>query len=353
MKQSRHIQASILKRSLMLIFLCPSLLMAEQEPPHQHVSPNQIQAELDAAQAQFDHALKLFNPWYTGPLITPSASMTPPGSVMWQPYLFFIDTYAAFDENRKSITIPNRFQLQAIPVLVQTGITSTVDIQVIMSAVGNWSQDHQGGGFQDMSARIGFLIAKEQLYTPQAKFSIGQTFPTGKYNHLNSNGLGLDSTGAGSWQTNFSLTFGKVLFWDTLHPFNARLALGYTIATPVHVKNFNSYGGGFRTKGTVFPGNNFSADLGLELSISQPWVIALDVAYTFTNQTHFHGIHGVTSTGAPASVGGGYSDQLSLAPAIEYNFNDHNGLIAGAWFSVYGRNSSNFVSGIFSWCIVF
>ena len=142
--------------------------------------------------------------------------------------------------------------------------------------------------------------------------------------------------------------FGKLLLWDTLHPLNTRLALGYTIYTPVHVKNFNTYGGGFKTRGVVFPGNAFNADLGLELSISQRWVIALDSVYTFTNRTHFHGNPGMTSSGTKASVGKGYSDQLSFAPAIEYNFSDKMGLIGGAWFSVYGRNSSNFVSGILS-----
>lgn len=337
-----------MKKAIRLCILIACISPMKIIAQSQHVSPEQIQAELDEAETEFNHALKLFNPWYTGPLITPSASMMAPGYASLQPYIYLTDTYASFDEDRKSVTVPNRFQLQAIPILVQVGITPSFDAQVIMSAVSNWSQDHHGGGFQDISARLGFLIAKQQLYTPQVKFAIGQKFPTGKYNHLNSNGLGLDSTGSGSWATTFNLMFGKLLLWDTLHPLNTRLALGYTIYTPVHVKNFNTYGGGFGTKGTVFPGNSFNADLGLELSISQRWVIALDSVYNCTNRTHFHGSRGLTSSNSKASVGKGYSDQLSFAPAVEYNFSDKIGLIGGAWFSVYGRNSSNFVSGILS-----
>lgn len=333
------------------LLLAPFLLMAQSQ--YQHVSPEQIEQELEDAEAQFDHALKLFNPWYTGPLITPSASMVPPGSAMYQPYLYFTDTYAVFDENRKSVSIPDRFQLQALPVLIQIGATPSMDTTLILGTVANWTQGHSGGGIQDVSATVGFLISTQGLYTPQVKFTISESFPTGKYQHLDSDGLGLDGTGAGTWGTTFTLAAGKLLFWNTLHPLNTRIALGYKIATPVHVKGFNVYGGGFGTNGTVFAGNSFNADLGLELSISQPWVAALDVVYTCTNRTKFHGISGVDANGAPAFVGGGFSDQLSLAPAIEYNFNDQMGLVWGAWFSVYGRNSSNFVSGIFSWYWLF
>ena len=31
-----------------------------------------------------------------------------------------------------------------------------------------------------------------------------------------------------------------------------------------------------------------------------------------------------------------------MAPAVEYLYNEHVGLIAGPWFSVRGRNTSDF-----------
>ncbi len=330
-----------------LLLTLPSMAAAQNETPN--VTPQQVQEQLNQAEAQYQHALKLFNPWYTGPLITPSATMVPPGSAMWQPYIYFTDNYAAYDADRHVVDVPNQFSLKVQPVILQVGVTPSVDATIIMGAVENWSKGKSGGGFQDITATLGLQINKQSLYVPGAKLSISQSFPTGSFEHLSHNGLGLDATGAGAWQTTFTLAFGKVLFWETLHPVNARLALGYTLSTTVGVKNFNTYGGGFGTRGTVHPGDSFSADLGLELSITQPWVVALDVVYNNTNHTTFKGKRGVLANGAPATVGSGYSDQLSLAPAVEYNFNANMGLLFGVWFTVYGRSAPDFVSGVFSW----
>lgn len=314
-----------------------------------HKTPEEIQGELNKAQAQYEHALKLFNPWYTGPLITPSATMVAPGFGMWQPYIYFTDTYANYDAHRHVVDRPHLFSLKVQPLILQVGVTPSVDATLIMGGVANWCKGKSGGGFNDIITTIGFLINRESLYVPKFKFSISQSYPTGKYQHLNHNGLGLDSTGAGAWQTTFTFAAGKVLFWNTLHPMNVRFAFNGTLSTSVHVKDFNAYGGGFKTNGSVHPGNAYAADLGLELSINQPWVAALDIVYNWQNKTTFHGKSGFNADGTPASVGIGYNDQLSLAPAIEYNFNESMGLLGGVWFTVYGRNASDFVSGIFSW----
>ncbi|MGB7496511.1 MAG: hypothetical protein WBR26_03835 [Candidatus Acidiferrum sp.] len=41
---------------------------------------------------------------------------------------------------------------------------------------------------------------------------------------------------------------------------------------------------------------------------------------------------------------GAGSAQTLLAPAIEYNFSAHVGIIAGAEFSVAGRNTSSYIA---------
>ena len=81
----------------------------------------------------------------------------------------------------------------------------------------------------------------------------------------------------------------------------------------------------------------YSADFGYEFSFSQSWAAALDVVYTYTQKTNFTGRAGTSATGAPNVVGGPFSDQLSLAPAIEYNVNSNIGFIGGVWFSVWEK----------------
>ena len=138
------------------------------------------------------------------------------------------------------------------------------------------------------------------------------------------------------------------MFYSTAHPVNTRLSLAYTVSCPVKVHGFNAYGGGYGTKGTVHPGDKFSADLGIEVSLTQRWVFCNDFIYSYTDRTKFHGNPGRTASGGTAGIGKGYSDNFNLAPGIEYNWNENLGVLGGVNFSVYGRNSSNFVNAILS-----
>jgi hypothetical protein len=134
--------------------------------------------------------------------------------------------------------------------------------------------------------------------------------------------------------------------------FNTRFNASYAFAPPVHVRNFNAYGGGFGTDGTIYPGNIFTSLIGLELSLSQNWVLALDMEYQHTNKNRFSGEVGTANLITPviqqgpllAAIGSPSSESFSMAPAIEYNWSESLGLIAGAWFTVAGRNASQFVS---------
>lgn len=320
-----------------IFFILPMLGLFSQET----ASPRQVAKELEEAQIQFLRAKQMFNPWYTGPLITPSPSLVSPGQVMVQPYLIFGGTYATFDKNRKSRALGgNLYSLDLLSVF-QTGITDSVDFIIVPGAATNWQKGDSGGGFVDIPATIGFLIRSETLYGPAMKFSITETFPTGKYQNLSLNGLGLNATGGGAYQTQFGFATSKLLWWLYEHPINLRAFVGFTVATTVQVEGFNAYGGDKTTKGVVHPGDLLSTDLGIEYSLTKRWALAFDVVYTAENKTRFDG-----KTKSP--VGGGYSDNLSFAPAIEYHFDSALGLLWGVQFSVYGRNSDNFAKGQFS-----
>lgn len=315
-------------------------------------TPAELNQKLVEAEHEFDQAKEIFNPWYTGPLLTPSASMMPPGYGNLQPYVFASGTYGSYNAQRTTIDIPSIIQVKSSNI-VFFGVTDTLDINTVISAFGQWQQGHSGGGLADLPITIGFPICKQSLYFPQIKFTIQELFPTGRYQHLNSNGLALGATGQGSYQTTFGLALAKLLFWSTQHPTNVRLFMGYTIPTNVHVRGFNAYGGGFETNATVHPGHTFSTDLGLEFSITQSWVLACDVVYTTSNRTTFSGVQGQHADGSLAPLGNGSNDNLSLAPAVEYSWSNNIGILGGAWFSVYGRNSSAFAQGIISICWTF
>lgn len=302
-------------------------------------SPQELEQELEAAQAQFERAMKMINPYYQGPLLTPGAGMAPPGAANVQGYLFVNDNYAAFDEDRHSVDLTSS-QINVNPAAYLTfGVTDSMDATVVVQGDANWQFGKSGGGFGDVFAAVGWPILRQTRYLPAIKFSIGETFPTGQYEHLDSHLL--NSTGGGSYQTQFGLGIAKLILWTTQHPVYLRWWAGYTVPTKVHVSGYNAYGGGHGTHGTVHPGNLFQTDFGFELCLTQRLVFCTDLVYKAANRTTFSG-----TTVLP--VGGGYSDNLSIAPGFEYSWNPNLGVLGGVWFSVYGRNSPNFVSGIFS-----
>lgn len=337
-------------RNFFFLFI-PFFLFAQaplQEKEGEVKSPEEIQGEIDVAENQFQKALTIFNPWYTGPLITPGASMMPLGHGNTQPYLFFTDTYASYDSDRNAVSLSSDlFQIKAA-ANIQTGITDNFDLNLNFQGVHNRQYGKSSGGFGDMSAVAGLLVLKQGPYIPQVKFTITQSFPTGKYKDLNTDGLALDATGAGAFSTQIAFIISKVVFWETAHPMNLRLFGGYNRSSSVHVSGYHAYGGGIGTKGIIYPGDNFSLDFGCEFSIDQKWVLATDLVYSTQGSTPFYGTAGVLPTGLSASNGAPSNDNLSISPAIEYNFNPKIGLIAGAWITLYGRNSSKFASGVIS-----
>lgn len=316
-------------------------------------SPQQIQAELNQAQADFEIAKKMFIPWYTGPLITGSADNVPAGKWNIQPYFYFNVDHAEYDGSRCSIDVPNIWTIQPLLVL-QRGLTDWLDTTLITTGFFKWREGRNAQTFGDMNLTLGFQVLKEGPYAPSIRATVGESFPTGRFENLSSKKAGIDASGSGAFETVVGLNISKVFWKFPLHPIRYRFASSYSIPNhDVLVKNFNAYGGGFGTRGDVCPPQTLNLDMAIEVSLTKKWVFAGDVAYTYSRSTSFSGNPGMTEEGLPASVGGPSSDQLSLAPAIEYNVSDTGGFIGGVWFSVTGRNSANFVALVLSYTQLF
>lgn len=334
---------------LFLFFISINLLAqvpnSNEEYPY---TPEEIEEELQDAQNLYEEAQRMFTPWYTGPLITGSATVMKPGKWNIQPYIFVTDNYATYDSKRNTVNTPDTLTINP-QLIIQTGLTSFMDVVLILQGTYNENQDESSMNFGDTSLSVDFALLEEKPFIPGIAIGIQETFPTGKYDRLNPNKNNVQATGEGSYQTTFAFKFSKVLWWWWLsHPMSARFNFTWTIPSIVHVKGFNVYGGGFGTDGKIRPGFKYSADIGYEFSFTRNWAFALDVVYEFDNEITFSGSPGTSQTGETASNGAGSSDVLSLAPAIEYNPLPNLGMIGGAWFTVYGRNATKFASAIVS-----
>lgn len=314
-------------------------------------SPQQIQQELDQAQADFEIAEKMFIPWYTGPLITGSAKNAPKGRFNLQPYLTLKTSYGIYNDQGHYVNEPNEFSVN--PLLVfQAGITDWLDITIQPQGTFRFFQGDNGGGFNDLNLVLGFQLYKETPYIPGIRLLYTEIFPTGNYDRLYSV---LDACGAGVFQSVIGLNLGKTLWWMPLNPMRLRLATNIQIPTDkARVFGLNSYGGSTTTNATIKVRPTYNLDVGYEVSITENWVFALDFVFTTSGRASlFGGTPGTGADGLLVPIGYPSSNNFSFAPAIEYNFADTGGLIAGVWFSFAGRNSASYASALVSYTQLF
>ena len=337
-----------MQKQLLFVLISLILIAEEISPPSHEV----IEKELEDAQEKFDAASKMFNPWYAGPLLTGSAHTLDPGLYNQQPYLFVFDNYGIYSKSGHSRPIHDLVVVNPV-YIAQTGIVKGWDLSATLQGFYNKQRGKDSVGFGDLPIAFGIALLQETPYLPAIKLGLSETFPTGKYRRLNPNNNGLDATGSGSYITTFTLNLSKVVWWITLHPMSFRASLNYKLPSKVHVKGFNAYGGGYGTNGKVTPGQSFIGNIAFEYSFTQKWVFATDLSYVYNHKSTFRGNPGVSATGNNASVGVPYNNSFSIAPAIEYNPYATMGFVGGIWFTVWGTNSFNFISGILSYTQVF
>ena len=278
-------------------------------------------------------------PWFTGPLIAPNGTVTPYGEFEIQAYVFCTTDVGSYSSHWKSVSDSHNFFSLNPQLYWFFGLTPWMDISVVPQFFYNTTAGQSSTRFGDLPVLLDFQLLDQgyTLYFPGIKFTVGETFPTGTFQNLNPNKLLTDQTGAGTFATSFSLVLYDDYHLGGNHYISTTYSAEYTVTTPVKVHGFNAYGGSDKTDGTVLPGNSFEGIVSFELSLNQNWNLAIDNVYTHTDSSKFFGTDGA---GIPSS------EQISFAPAIEYSFNANLGLIAGCWFTAWGRNSSEFRSGV-------
>jgi hypothetical protein len=283
------------------------------------------------------------DPWFTGTLLSTRGRTLDPGHVVVQPYFFYTRYGGLYNDNWRlhSATVSRTIIQQTFFIY---GLTSWMDIGIAPQWLENSSSRDSISGFGDLPLQLGFQVLRSDAasWLPHVLFWVQEVFPTGRYNDLGPSTMDLGGIGGGSFGTTLGVAVQKVLRLDGDHVLRYRLNASYGFYSPVSVRGFNTYGGGFDTAGRVEPGSVTTFTLAGEYTLTRHVVLALDIGIQTINATHFSGTAGVDVQGEPAMVGKGYSNLLSIAPAVEYHFSQHLGLIAGPWFSLRGKNTSEF-----------
>lgn len=275
-------------------------------------------------------------PWFTGPLLTPTARVLSEGQVNLEPYLFYTVNTGKYGNNWKPVATPKFYQINP-QLQVKVGVAKNLDLSISLQSSCSWTQGRVGSAFGDLPVGFDYQLyhGEEDSWLTFAKFSFQEILPTGKYQRLSPHKLGTDIGGAGTFGSQVGLGFSKLVKFCDGRYMNSRCFFSATFSTPVHVHGLNAYGGDPGTRGTVRPGVDFAFLAGTEYMLTANWVLACDIQIAYSNKTSFKG-SSVTPVSSPSSA------QFSIAPAIEYNWDESIGLIVGPWFTVAGRNSPQF-----------
>lgn len=274
------------------------------------------------------------HPWLTGPLLTPSARIVEVGHFLLEPYWFTTFITGRYLDDSSVLKIPTITQLNPF-LIVKVGMTEKMTFATILQGFVNTTQNRTSVSFGDLP--IGFEFELYNDGNNFVKFSIQELFPTGKFQKLESDKFGTDAGGQGSFVTLPSLAFGKVLHLEGVHYVSLRLNLIAGFGSSFHVKGFNVYGGDSTTYGKIIPGISLALLTSAEYTLTENWALSFDLVGLYTGSDRFKGTT-IIPTGFPPSF------NLSIAPAIEYNWNEHIGLITGVWLTLAGRNSNQYTS---------
>lgn len=286
-------------------------------------------------------------PWFTGPLLTPSGNVIPKGHWNLEPYEFVNANFGVYDHRWHTHSVKHNFYNVNTELPFQYGFAKRWDV----AFTPQFSWNHIDGAshwvLNDLPFQFDYQLVTRKMgkWWPSIKLSAGLNFPLGRYQKLNPKSKFTDLGGSGSWSPFLALSHSHLFWWGGHIYFAPRLSFSYSFPTPVHVKGLNAYGGGHHTNGRAYPGQKFIGLFGFEISLSQRWVLANDFMYLHLNHTRFKGHKGKTA-GVPNHVGYPSLDQWSMAPAIEYNFTPYVGIIGGVWFSLAARNSPEFANAV-------
>ncbi|MBT2142481.1 MULTISPECIES: transporter [unclassified Rhodanobacter] len=272
--------------------------------------------------------------WWTGPMLANSAATLPRGHILIEPYVY--DVSSPHADGYGSLTymlygLTDRLTVGLVPVLGYNR----------MDGPG----DSSGIGLGDVSVQAQYRLTDVPAGSsrPTVSLQLQETLPTGKYDRLGrrpGNGLGSGATTTTlqvNTQTYFWLSNGRIL--------RMRFNVAKSFSTRAQLEDASVYGTPDGFRGHARPGSSFFVNAAWEYSLSQRWVLALDVTYRRSHGARVRGHDLHDAGGLPAlRLDGRSSEAFGFAPAIEYSWSPTLGVLFGTRVITGGHNTATTIT---------
>src|SRR3989304_10337134 len=139
-------------------------------------------------------------PWFTGPLIAPSAHVISRGHFNIEPYLYYTLRYGQFGPNWKGHSLPENIHSLNLQVPVQIGLSKKIDFTFSPQGFYSWTKSQSSWEVGDLPFGFDFQLLSDQpdKWWPAIRSSLKITAPVGKFEHLDPRKNGIDGVGNGS-----------------------------------------------------------------------------------------------------------------------------------------------------------
>ncbi|MEP7085777.1 MAG: transporter [Gemmatimonadota bacterium] len=271
--------------------------------------------------------------WWTGPMLAASPNTLPPGHFLVEPYIY--DVRTPHSNGFGSLTyinfgLANNFTVGVIPTFGFNMVSEGTNSSKI------------GVGDVSLLAQYRLTQFHEGNWVPTIAIVVQEGLPVGKYDRLGSRPA--DGMGGGAYSTQLSLYSQRFFWMPNGRILRTRLDLSHTFSNSVHVEDVSVYGTGAGFRGRAQPGMSQFVDLAGEYSVTQRWVLALDLTYRHGTSTTVSGFDSVDPETPRVVFESGSSDAFGFAPGVEYNWSPSFGVLLAARIITRGHNTISSVT---------
>lgn len=263
---------------------------------------------------------------WTGPLLASNAETLPQGHFYTEPYFF--DVISGGDHNPGSSGFYQYGLLDSWTVGVQPFFALGTQKYNRSVAIGDFKLLSQ--------VRLSHFTPEHRV--PSVALVTNLVVPTGKDDRL---GALKQGHGSGSFAPEIGVNVQQYFLLGNGRLLRTRLNVLKDFPLRHEVSGRSVFGTGPDFNGHAKPGSKTSVIAGVEYSVTKEWVLAFDVERDQWGKTT---VAGHDANGAPVKQVSPKSWNVGFAPAVEYNWSDRGGVIAGVWIVPKGHNTRSSVT---------
>jgi hypothetical protein len=259
---------------------------------------------------------------WTGPMLASNAETLPKGHFYTEPY--FYDVIVGGDHHPGSSGFYQYGLLDDLTVGFQPAFATDTNRLDRGMAIGDFK----------LLSQLRLTHFRPDHQVPTIALVLNEVIPTGKDDRL---GPSEEGHGAGAFGTEVGVNVQHYFLLKNGRLLRARINVLQRFSNRTRINGRSVYGTDSAFRGHARPGAKTTLIGAVEYSLTDEWVLALDIEADFARRTT---IVGRESSGGPlVRRTAPSSSDIGFAPAIEYNWSPRTGALLGVWIIPRGHNT--------------